>query len=160
MWSCTRNTWQVSSWGSQGLWMGGEHVSYIPGYQWDEFTFIFSLRIYGKPGKVSYDFFFSFSKLFFLKTILYDPYAKARIVLGWIYFKYQRSIFTYCILGSSWWKIHNCGWLSCREGYVAPLPAWGFYLNMCLFWIMLPQAKLSRFLYFCIESHHWNMWTI
>lgn len=87
------------------------------------FVFFFSLENYGIPGKVSYDFFFSFYKTFFFKkTIFYDSHSKARIVLGWIYFKYQRSIFTYCILESSWWKIHNCGWLSRREGYVVPLP--------------------------------------
>lgn len=45
--------------------------------------FFFFLENYGEPGKVSYDFFFLFSKhFFFLKTILYDPHAKARIVLG------------------------------------------------------------------------------
>lgn len=34
---------------------------------------------------------------------------KARIALGCIYFPYQRSIFTYCILESSRWSLHSCG---------------------------------------------------
>lgn len=95
-------------------------------------SLFFFLENYRTPGKVSYDFFFFYKTFFFKKTILYDSHAKARIVLGWIYFKYQRSIFTYCILESSWWKIHNSGWLSCREGYVVPLLP-GFSIWTCAF---------------------------
>ena len=49
--------------------MAGEQINYIPDYQWDEFTFFFffSLENYRIPGKVSYDFFFSFYKTFFFK---------------------------------------------------------------------------------------------
>ena len=101
-------------------WRANQLHSWLP-MGWVHF-FFFSLENYRIPGKVSYDFFFFYKTFFFKKTILYDSHAKARIVLGWIYFKYQRSIFTYCILESSWWKIHNCGWLSRREGYVVPLP--------------------------------------
>lgn len=77
----------MRGWGYQGLWMAGEQINYIPDYQWDEFTFcfcfFFSLENYGIPGKVSYDFFFSFYKTFFFKkTIFYDSHSKARIVLG------------------------------------------------------------------------------
>jgi hypothetical protein len=53
-------------------------------------------------------------------------------VLGWIYFKYQRSIFTYCILESSRWRMRNCGCviIVCGEAHGAS-SAWVFYLNMC-----------------------------
>lgn len=51
---------------------GGEQVGYVPGH-WDEFTF-FSLENYGKPGKVSYDFFVSFSKQIFFKRLFYMIY--------------------------------------------------------------------------------------
>lgn len=57
----------MRSWGCQGLWMGVELINYIPEYQWDEFTFFFFLENYGTPGKVSYDFFFSFSKQILFK---------------------------------------------------------------------------------------------
>lgn len=94
--------------------------------------FFFSLRTMENQEKWAM-LFFSFSKHFFCsKTILYDPHAKARIVLGWVYFKYQRSIFTYCILESSWWKACNCGWLSHREGNMAPLLP-GFSIWTCAF---------------------------
>ena len=72
----------MRGWGYQGLWMAGEQINYIPDYQWDEFTFFFSLENYRIPGKVSYDFFFFYKTFFFKKTILYDSHAKARIVLG------------------------------------------------------------------------------
>lgn len=131
-WSCT---WQMTNWGCRGLWMGGEQITCIPDDQWDEVTFLFfffsPLEDCGKPGKGSYDF-FSKTISFLKKTILYGSHAKARIVLGWIYFKYQRSIFTYCILESSRWKIPNCGWWLRREGYVAPLPN-GFSIWTCAF---------------------------
>lgn len=155
--------WEAGALGAVDGWWASRLHSWWP-MRWVHFFFFFFFREnYGTPEKVSYDFFFFFSKTFFLKkTILYDSHAKARIVLGWIYFKYQRSIFTYCILESSWWKRHNCGCLSCGMGVGVhgASSAWVFYLNMCLFWIMLPQAKLSRYFYFCIESHNWNMWNI
>lgn len=67
----------------------------------------------------------SLSVFFFLR-LLYDSHAKARILLGWIYFKYQRSIFTYCISESSRWKSMAGRGTRC-------LFCVGFSLNMCLF---------------------------
>lgn len=99
------------------------------------------------------------SLFFFFSRLLYDSHAKARIMLGWIYFKYQRSIFTYCILESSRWKCVTVGVSHAGRG-TWRLFCVGFYLNMCLFWIMLPWAKLSRCLYFYIESQNWNIQTI
>ena len=161
IWECEaahvkRDKWEAGAMRGCGWVVSNQLHSWLP-MGWVHFFFFFLLRITEYQEKWAM-IFFSFT-FFFKKTILYDSHAKARIVLGWIYFKYQRSIFTYCILESSWWKVHNCGWLSHREGYVVPLlPV--FYLNMCLFWIMLPQAKLSRYLYFCTESHNWTMWNI
>lgn len=67
-------------------------------------------------------FFFLFQNRFFFKkkTILYDPHAKGRIVVGRIYFKYQRSIFTYCILESSRAEMRSCGRLSRGAGHGRP----------------------------------------
>lgn len=165
MWHCTCKAWQMRSWGSRGCgWVVSQSTTFLMTNEMSSlfFFFLFSWEL-RNTRKSELWFFFFFSKTFFLKkTILYDSHAKARIVLGWIYFKYQRSIFTYCILESSWWKRHNCGCLSCGVGVGVhgASSAWVFYLNMCLFWIMLPQAKLSRYFYFCIESHNWNMWNI
>lgn len=117
----------VDGWGANHL-----HSWWPMGWGHFSFFFFFSpLEDCGKPGKGSYDF-FSKTISFLKKTILYGSHAKARIVLGWIYFKYQRSIFTYCILESSRWKIPNCGWWLRREGYVAPLPN-GFSIWTCAF---------------------------
>lgn len=59
---------------------------------------------------------------------------RARIALGCIYFLYQRSIFTYCILESSRWSLHSCGGpRRGKGGEEARSPAWVFYLNTCLF---------------------------
>lgn len=75
----TGHTGQMRSWGCQGLWMGGEQINCIPGHQWDEFIF-FPLENCGKPGEMSYDFFFFCflfqNRFFFKKTILYDPLRK------------------------------------------------------------------------------------
>lgn len=69
---------------------------------------------------------------FFFLRLLYDSHAKARIMLGWIYFKYQRSIFTYCISESSRWKSMAVGVSHAGRG-TRCLFCVGFYLNMCLF---------------------------
>lgn len=113
-----------------GCWTCQLH-SWLP-MGWVHFFFFFPWELQNTR-KSELWFFFLFQNRFFLKkTILYDSHAKARIVLGWIYFKYQRSIFTYCILESSRWKICTCGWLSRREGYAVPLLP-GFSIWTCAF---------------------------
>lgn len=63
----TRDRREVGLSGAVG---GGEPVSYIPGHQWEEFTSFFREN-YGRPGKMSYDF-FSFSKqIFFFKGLFH-----------------------------------------------------------------------------------------
>ena len=168
--------WQIASGVSGAVdgWCGNQLPSWSNGMG---SLFVFFLENCGKPGKVSYVLFsklvcsplFSpclpplsppyLSVFFFFSRLLYDSHAKARIMLGWIYFKYQRSIFTYCILESSRWKCVTVGVSHAGRG-TWRLFCVGFYLNMCLFWIMLPWAKLSRCLYFYIESQNWNIQTI
>lgn len=63
-WSCTCQTWQMRSWGCQVLWWV---VSRSPAFLITNgiSSLFFSLRIVGKPGKVSYDFFFLQNRFFF-----------------------------------------------------------------------------------------------
>lgn len=127
IWECEAACVKHEKWEAGAIrgcgWLASKSTTFLITNGMSSLFFFFLLRITEYQEKWAMIFFFSFYKTFFFKkTILYDSHAKARIVLGWIYFKYQRSIFTYCILESSWWKIHNCGWLSRREGYVVPLP--------------------------------------
>lgn len=69
-WGRACKTWQVGSWGCQGLWTGGMSVSCIPDYQWDGFTFFFFLENCGKPGKVSNDFFSLLNKFVISSSLL------------------------------------------------------------------------------------------